>query len=173
MRTLLAAVVALSCAAFGSAQMPSMEPGPEMKKLDWIIGDWVGEISMSAMGMDMSGTSTYKVSWHGQQMKIDSVQVLMGMEMPETSFTAWNPETKKYEYWGYSHMAPMPRHEVGELKDGKLVMVSDPWTVMGQTTVSRSTMWLDGEKLKFLLEFKEGDSWNKVGDGTFTRKSAR
>ena len=42
-KRMLILVAALFAAVTASAQMPKFDPPPELKKLDWMIGEWKGE----------------------------------------------------------------------------------------------------------------------------------
>lgn len=171
-RWILAATLLL-VTVFAHAQAPSMEPPAELKKLDWMIGEWSGNVKMSMEGMDMEGVMTYSLSWSGQFIKGISVWDVQGMKMTEDMYMGWDPQKGKYSSYTFTNFAPTPRIEWGESKGDTTVWMSEPWiTSPGQpATLSRVTLTkVSGSEMKFLLEFKAGDQWQKIGDAVFKKK---
>ena len=57
-----------------------------------------------------------------------------------------------------------------------ITFISEPWNVgmPGGPTVSRATITKkSNDEYTFVLEFKNGDKWDKVGDGSAKRKAAK
>ena len=171
-RLLLAATLLLTT-VFATAQVPNMEPPAELKKLEWMMGNWSGNVKMSMEGMDMEGMMTYSVTWSGQFLKSTSTWDVMGIKITEDGYTGWDAAKGKYSSYTFTNMAPTPRIEWGEMKDDTTIWTSEPWVTSHEApaTVSRATLAkLSNNELKFSLEFKTGDTWTKVGEGVFKKK---
>lgn len=163
--------VSLCIAALSSAQ--TSEAPAEIKSLDWMIGEWTAAIKWSMMGMNADGPITWKVEKEGPFMKQSTVMEMLGSKMTESSYLGWDAKKKKYWMHSYTNFAPTPRIEWGEQKGDVMILISDPWEVSsptGAATVSRSTMTRKGEEVHFVLEFKNGEKWDKVGEGVFKKK---
>lgn len=165
--TLLIAVAAVAICA----QTPDMGPSAELKKLDWMLGEWTGKMNMDMMGSKFESVQNVKCEWDGKFMKTTSVMDVMGMKMTESMYMGYDPKTKKYTTHSFTNFSPYPRIETGELVGNKFVSISQLWEVDGMApTTSRATLWLEGKALKMTLEFKEGDKWTVVGSGSMTKK---
>lgn len=168
----IATLVALMAgAAIGSAQMlPPLSP--EMKKLDWFLGSWSGKVNWTMP--DMTGETDYAFTNEvvGQFIRSTSKMVVAGMSIEEVGYIGYDPDKKKYSSHTFTNMAPTPRVEWGVADgDSKLVFHSEPWNVMGSATSSRATILRKGaDEMSFILEFKTGETWSKVGEGNFKRK---
>lgn len=159
--------------ALANAQVPNMEPPAEIKKLDWMIGDWSGNVKMSVEGMEFEGEMVYKVGWSGQFIKMSSVWNAAGMRMTDEGFMGWDASKGKYSSYTFSNMSPVPRIEWGEMKGDALVFVSEPWAEGSGAppTTSRATLTMKSKsEMDFLLEFNTGDTWTKVGSAVFRKK---
>ena len=173
-RTILifAAAIATSSAW---AQMPELEPSPELKKMSWMMGEWSGTGTFVIPDVpEMDVTISFKAEWDGQFLKQTAINDFGMMQMTETMLLGYDPDKAEYVSYGFSNIAPKPRIEHGKLNGDALVMVSEPWSTMGQEPmVSRSTMTkVDDDTVKMKLEFKMGDNWTVVTDMTFKRKKA-
>ncbi len=173
MTRLAFATALLLTVALAAAQIPNMEPPTELKKFDWMIGTWSGNVKMSFEGMDMEGVMTYNVSKSGQFIKMSSVWDAMGMKMMEDAYVGWDAGKGKYSCHTFTNMAPTPRVEWGEVKGDTQTWISEPWAGApgAPPTVSRASLTrVSNTQMKFTLEFKAGDTWTKVGDGVFKKK---
>src|SRR5687767_12459664 len=95
---ILAVLTFTFVSVIGLAQAPDLAPPPELKKLDWYIGEWSGKVKWSMMGMPPTEEETsFKNEWEGQFLKSTSVMTMSGMKMTEVSFIGWNPKTKAYD----------------------------------------------------------------------------
>jgi hypothetical protein len=166
-------VVGLAVFGLGIAQEPQMAPAPELKKLEWFLGEWNGKVKWSMPGMDATEeTMSFKNEWEGQFIKSSSVMSMSGTKMTEVGYIGWNPKTKKYDNYTFTNFAPTPRIEHGELDGDKMTFTSDPWDVMETPVVGRATVTRKSPtELAFLLEFKMGDAWQKVAEGAFKKKA--
>ena len=87
---------------------------------------------------------------------------------------AWDAKEKKFVSWTFTNYAPMPRVDKGTMTGNTFVSISEPWDAPGmEGTVGRFTMIKKSDsEMTFVLEFKEGDSWSKVADGGYKKKTA-
>ena len=162
-----------SMSLFAVAQdMPSMVPPEELKKLEWMLGEWTGTMNWTEPGMEGEMSSSMKVEVEGQFYKTTASNKMGEMTMTEVSYMGWDPKDKKFVSWTFTNFAPTPRIERGTFEGDKFVSVSDPWEVMGRTIVGRGTMTKTSDtEATFVLEFKEGDDWMKVADGKMKKKA--
>jgi hypothetical protein len=168
---LLTLALAVSATLF--AQAPSMEPPAELKKLDWYLGEWSGKVKWSFPDMPASEEDmSFKNEWEGQFMKSTSTMSMSGMKITEVGYTGWNAKTKKYDSYTFTNFAPTPRIEHGEIDGDKVVFLSEPWEVMGADMTSRVTMMKkSAAELSFTIDFKMGENWQKVAEGSLKKKA--
>lgn len=158
--------------ALVSAQMP--EPSAEVKALDWMLGEWSGTVKWTMMGTETDAQMSWKGEREGLFLKRTTLTEMMGMKMTEACYSGWDDKKKKYWTHIYTNFAPGPRMEDGELKGDVFVSVSEPWDTgsgSGPTT-GRATFTKKGADIHYTLEFKEGEKWEKVAEGTFKKKKA-
>jgi hypothetical protein len=168
-KTLLSFLMLLA-GSVAMAQTP--EPPAELKQLDWMVGEWTGQVKWTMMGMNAEGPMTWKVEKEAMFFKQTSTMDIGGMKFSEVGYVGWDAKKKKFSSHTFTSFAATPRIEWGEIKGNQDVFTSEPWDAgdpNGPTT-SRATMTRKGDEVAFLLEFKEGDKWTKVGEGTFKRK---
>ncbi len=174
MKRIFSVLMLMSVGAVYAAQEPVMAPPPELKKMQFMVGEWTGKMKWTMAGVPAeSSDMPFKVEWAGQFLKTSSTMTMAGMSMVETGYIGWDAKRKDYTSWTFSNFAPMPRIEHGKFEGDKFISVSEPWdTGMGEPTVGRATTTkVTDIMISFLLEFKEGDKWNKVAEGTFTKKN--
>lgn len=173
LRTMLGALMLALSAAMASAQMPG--PSDEIKKLDWMLGEWTGSVKWNLPEMpEMTAAMTVKTDWDGNFLRSTSSSDMGGMAITESCYIGWDPGAKRYTMWTFTNFGQMPRIEHGNLDGDKLVTVSEPWDVgmPGGPTVSRVAMHKkSATEMTFILEFKNGDKWDKVGEGSFSKKA--
>ncbi len=168
---LMAAASVVSALCWG--QMPDTSPAPEMMKFDWLVGEWESTSTWAMPDVpEMSVETTMKVEWDGQFLRHTSVYVYAGfMNFTETLMLGYDPTTERYSSSAFTNMAPTPRIEHGRLVGSTLVMLSEPWLINGEESVSRATVVkTSDDAFRFILEFKDGDDWDVISDGTFRRK---
>ena len=173
MTRLFFAAALLLTSVFATAQVPNMEPPAELKKFEWMLGDWSGNVKMSMEGMELEGVMTYSMSWYGQFMKGSWVWDGMCMKMTDEGYVGWDAAKGKYSSYTFTNMSPVPRIEWGEIKGDSVIWVSEPWVTSPEAppTISRATLTKrPGNQMKFVLEFKEGDQFTKVGEAVFKQK---
>lgn len=172
MRKILLVAAASIVSAFCFGQVPEFAPAAELKKFDWLVGDWESSAKWTMTGMDpMDVKSTIKAEWDGQFLKQVGTSDFAGfMKMTETMMLGYDPDKQEYTSWAFTNFAPTPRFEHGKLQGDTLVMVCDAWAAMGDVTSSRATITkVNNNEFKLKLEFKEGDKWTVVTDSVYKR----
>ncbi|MCH7540120.1 MAG: DUF1579 family protein [Proteobacteria bacterium] len=172
MRKILLMAAASIISAFCWGQVPEMGPSDEIKKFDWMVGEWHSKTVWTMPGMgEVKVESNMRVEWDGQFLRQTAKIDFDGMIMTELSMFGYDPYKEKYYSSSFTNMAPTPRIEWGTFEDDTLVMVSEPWQIRGDESVSRATLVkVSDDEIKFKLEFKYGDSWTVVSDSVFKRK---
>lgn len=167
---LIAAASLISALCWG--QEFDLSPRPEVQKLDWLIGNWESSGVWSMEGMEMNVETTVKVEWDGQFLRHTTVSDFVGMmTMTETMMFGYDPAKEWYFSSAYTNMSPTPRIEFGRLVGNTLVMVSEPWQIEGDASVSRVTLVkVSNDEYIFTLEFQEGEKWNVINKSVFKRK---
>ena len=171
MKKLLLIFAIVSAAVLSGAQ--EMSPPKELKKLDWLLGNWSGKVKWTMPGMAGESDMKLTVTMDGMFQKQVSIMTMDGQESLETSYVGWDPKKKVYSSWTFTNFAPTPRVEKYVISGNKIVATSQPWEVgmPGGPTSSRATMIRSGNKFSVSLEFMMGKKWTKVGSGTFTKGS--
>ena len=168
------AILSVGLTAMMSAGQ-EMGPSPELKKMDWMIGKWSGNVKWSIPGTpETEAPMDYECTWDGNFIKSSSTMEMAGMgKMTETGYLGWDAKNSKYVMYVFTNFSHDPRIERGTLDGNKLLMVSDPFNVQGQDIVGRATQTRkDDGSVHFLLEFKMGEEWAKVAEGTFKKKNS-
>lgn len=171
MRRMILMVLASIVANLAFGQEMQMAPPAEVKKLDWMIGDWTSKATFTMPEMPpMDVTMTIRCEYDGQFLKQTVVNDFAGMKMTETFYLGWDPTTKKYVSYAFTNFASTPRIERGTMTGDVLTMVSDPWTVDGTTHVSRAIQTKTGtDSMRLKLEFQVEGKWAPAMDATVTR----
>lgn len=161
----LAVLAASLCMA-----QPNTEPSDEVKKFDWMVGDWESSSVWNIAGMENAVEAKVSIVWDGQFLRHTSVNDFGMMVMTETMMFGYDAKNRWYYSSAYTNISPMPRVEYGRLVGSTLVMISDPWEITDDVAVSRVTIVkVSDDEYTFTLEFKEGDSWALVNESTFKR----
>lgn len=164
--------LALMCSAAGFSHAQMTPPLPEqMKTLSVFLGDWSGDMKMMMPGATeaMNVPTVVKVTMHGvfQEMIYTLDMGEMGKFTGHT-FVTWDEASKSYKGWGFDENAPEPRIDKGAWDGKRLVLTSEPHGGM----VSRVSFEPKGkDEMMFLLEMKNGEKFEKMGEATYKRKS--
>ena len=171
-KTACMALLAMCSLAAIAQEIPP--PPAELKKLDWMVGEWSGKVKWTMAGVPESEeTMDFKVDWDGNFLRSTSKMTMMGMSVTESVYIGWDAKSNKYLCHTFTNLSNDPRIERGTLDGKTFTTVSDPWSVMGSEAVGRATQRLnDDGSIYFLLEMKEGDKWTKMSEGTFKKKTA-
>jgi len=176
MRRLSTIVVTLLLAAVAFAQMGPPKPGPELKKLDYFVGNWTSEGDMKPGPMGPGGkiTTTDKLEWMdgGFFVVIHSnwKSVSMG-DGTGIAFMGYDPNEKVYTYDEFN--------SAGEANHSKGTVDGDTWTwtsdvKMGPMTMKgRFTMKIVSPT-SYTYKFEvspDGTNWNVVMDGKDTKSN--
>lgn len=174
MKRALGLLTLLSIAAFAFAQMGPPKPGPELKKLDYFVGNWdsTGDSKPGPMGPGGPMTMQTTAKWMEGGFFVvqnNTFKSQMG-DGSGMSFIGYDPQEKVYTYSEFNSM--------GEAFQAKGTVDGDTWTwnsdmKMGpQTIKSRFTeKILAPTSYTFKFEMSmDGTTWNTVMDGKATKK---
>jgi hypothetical protein len=176
MNTILTAV--LLATAIAPAQDPMMPaPPPELKALNWMLGDFNTDLKMyepgQTEGMPVPGTTTAKMSLGDVYIESRFEADMGGMKMTGLQMTSFDPATKEYVAWWFDSMAPGVLELRGKLTGQVLVLTSKPIEIPGMPGkhAFRATNGLKGPgKFLFRLEMDSGEGWYKMMEGMMTKK---
>jgi hypothetical protein len=163
--------VALFLIPMVAALAQDMSSPKQVTDLGWMVGKWSGSGKMAFGGQETAMTTTMTVSFDGQFLKLVSTDASSQYKATKTSMIGWDAAKSQYVSYSFINFAPTARIAHGKMDAGKLVMVSDPWEAEGMTMVLRETMSkLSDTKCGLILEFKNGDKWDKSMDYVLTKK---
>ena len=159
-----------------SAQMPD-KPGPEVKKLDYFIGNWTteGTIAQGPWGMGGKFTATDSIEWMpGNFFVVGHSDFKMPPELggdgKETSFMGYDTNQNVYTYDGFNSQG---RHE-----SSKGSVSGDTWTWTstenygGQDIKQKMTIKIvspTSHTMKFEVSM-DGTNWIPFMDAKVTKK---
>jgi hypothetical protein len=170
---ILAAWLALAAAAVAQMEMP--KPGPELKKLDVLVGTWTLDADMKpgAMGPGGKVTETEKCEWMEGNFflacQIDYKSTAMG-NGSGASYMGYSTDDKAYTYREFNSW--------GEFADSRGSVDGDTWTwtsdekMGGMAMKSRFTMKItSATSYNFTFEMSQdaGAKWTLVMDGKATK----
>ena len=161
----------LAMVPMASALAQSAEPPSQITDLNWMVGTWTGSGKFAIHGMEMDMNVTVTCSIEGQFLKTVAVNDYGAIKMEETQYTGYDAEKKEYFAYSFTNVSPAPRVQRGKLEGNSLVMLSEPWTVMGESMTARgATTKVSATKMKMGLDIKNGDKWDKASEFELTKK---
>lgn len=171
---LLFCVILMTTAAM-QAQMGPPTPAPELKKLDFMVGNWSAEGTMT-MGPG-TPTSKWTTNTHAEWMQgnfflVENSDMDLGPmgKGKEVAYLGYDPERKMYTYRAFNSM--------GEAEDSTGNVDGDTWTwtsdehMNGMTMKGRFTMKVlspTSYTMKFELS-QDGTTWTTAMEGKATKK---
>jgi Protein of unknown function (DUF1579) len=161
-------------AVCAQAQMPAATPGPELKKLAFLAGNWAmdGDLKSGPMGPGGKVTGTEQIEWMEGGFFLVSHSTFKGAGMGNgtgISFYGYDPNEKVYTYDEFNSM--------GEAEHSKGTVDGDTWTwtsdekMGGMTMKGRFTMKIlspTSYSFKFDMS-QDGTTWTAVMDGKSTK----
>ena len=172
-RVMLSAVLA-GVTASAQAQMDMPKPAPELKKLDYFVGNWKleGEMKPSQMGPGGKMTMTETLGWMEGNFFLVSHSKFQGAGMGAGSATAYmgyDADKKAYTYDEFSSM--------GEAVHSTGTVEGDTWTWLGDSKMGTQMMKgrftmviLSPRSYTYKFEMSsDGTTWNAVMDGKATK----
>ena len=137
MTLICAALFAILAGASLKAQMGPATPSPELKKLDFMAGDWTSEGDIKA-GVGMPG-GKFTVSSHAEWMEGNFFLVehsdadMAGMgKFKEMAVIGYDPDRKVYTYQAFNSM--------GQNETSTGTLDGDTWTWLSDEHFGRNTM---------------------------------
>lgn len=179
----LTAALVLSLTSWAGQDSKSQTPfaAPvEVKKLDFLAGNWSAEQKTYMPGSNTAQTSPASVrcQWILQgrflSYRYQTSFPGMGDYQGQLLFT-YDPEAKTYRSWWFDSMSAQVSASEGNFEGSKLIMVSKPEEVPGMGIVSMRTTFepKPNKEVYFLLEMKMGEKWEKMLEADFKRSEAK
>lgn len=172
---LVCSVILAATAVSVSAQMGPPAPAPELKKLDFMAGNWSSEGTMNP-GPGMPGgkfTFTSHAEWmDGNYFLVEHSDMDLGAmgKGKELAILGYDPDKKVYTYHAFNSM--------GEAEDSTGTVDGDTWTwtsderMNGMTMKGRFTMKVlssTSYTMKFELS-PDGTKWMTGMEGKATKQ---
>lgn len=162
-------------AAMGFAQMGEPIPTDELKKVQFLVGDYSGKEKVTMMSptpVDSTSKSHGEMKLGGRYLQthveynITGAPTMTGMHM-----LTYNAAKKMYEAWWFDSEVTGAMHMTGNFEGDKLVLTSDPTPMPGMgDAIMRVSWWKNGEKgVRFNLDMKQGDKFVTVMDGDYQK----
>jgi len=155
-------------------QQPSVQPADALAKLAFMQGDWTGKQDFNMQGgpaMVGDATDRIETGIAGKYLCEMLSTTLPGRKPTDTRhFISYDAKAQKYTAWWFNDTSYHPTALTGDLAGNKLVLMSDasaPGPVLRATYESPTT-----DKLTYLLEMKNGDTWTRLFLTTYQRKTA-
>ena len=180
MRGFLASVL-LFIASLGIAHaqgMPDMSPPAEMNAVQFMTGNFKGNVNFYFNGQKAASTCTSKAERELNDRYLHTM-ITYEMPMPGTKpmkmqgmhMLTYDPQAKQYVAYWFDGTVPYAMHMTGNFDGDKLVLISDPTPMEpgGPLGVMRSSWWKTSKGVGFSLEVKNGDAWSPLMDGEFTK----
>lgn len=169
----LAILPLLLIASFGLSQEMMMPlPTAELKAIEWLNGDFKGDLTFSFGGEATKGSGTVKAAMtlNGRYSRAMHTYTMAPNtpEMEGMHMLTYNPDKKKYVATWFDGAGPGSIEMVGDLKDNVL-QLTGPAEMMGQKMNMRATYSKKDGGFGFLLEMEQGGSWMKLIEGTFKK----
>lgn len=173
LRSVYVAMLLLVSAAFVQSQMAPPSPAPELKKLDFLAGNWNddADIKSGPMGAGGKMTITDKNDWMPGGFFLELRSTFTGAmgSGSDVAYMGYDSDEKKFTYDEFS--------STGEHEHSTGTVDGDTWTwladekVGAQTMKGRYTMKvLSGTSYTFKFELSpDGSTWNTVMDGKATK----
>ena len=172
---LVCSIILAATAVSVSAQMGPPAPAPELKKLDFMAGNWTSEGTMNP-GPGMPGgkfTFTSHAEWmDGNYFLVEHSDMDLGPmgKGKELAILGYDPDKKVYTYRAFNSM--------GEAEDSTGTVDGDTWTwtsdehMNGMTMKGRFTMKVlspTSYTMKFELS-QDGTKWMTGMEGKATKQ---
>jgi hypothetical protein len=155
------------------AQQRSVQPADALVKLSFMQGNWTGHQDFeTGGGPAMVGEATDRIETGiaGKYLCEMLSTTLPGRKPTDTRhFISYDRQTGKYKAWWFNDTSYHPMELTGDLAGNRLVLMSDasaPGPVLRATYESPTA-----DKLTFLLEMKNGNSWTRLFLTTYARKA--
>jgi hypothetical protein len=172
MKSLVCVLLAVNC-TLALGQQPATQPADALNKLSFMQGDWAGKQVFNTNGgpaMVGDASDRVEIGIAGKYL-CEMLSTTLPERKPTDTrhFISYDKQTGKYTAWWFNDTSYHPTALTGELAGNKLVLMSDPAApgpVLRATYESASA-----DKLTFLLEMKNGDSWTRLFLTTYSKNA--
>lgn len=158
------------------AQEPAPRPDAELKAIEYLVGkfDTKDKMHMSPTEtVESKGTSDSKWVLMKRYISMDNTGTMGGVPFEGHMMVTYNEMAKRYEASWFDSMGGASLKASGQIKDGTLEMVSEPYSPGGPPMIFRlSYKPIDAKSFNFKLEMKVGEAdWSNVITSVYTKKS--
>ena len=172
MRFVICILVALGGLSAFSQQQSKPAAADGLSGLAFMEGDWVGQQDFNTRGGPaMVGAATDNIA---VCIEAKYVCEMLSTTLPNRKptdtrhFISFDKQTGKYMAWWFNDTSVQPMALTGDVSGGKLVLLSD--ASAGGPVLRATYERTPEDKLTFLLEMKEGNSWTKLFLTTYGKK---
>ena len=163
----LAALLVFAVTAIAASQQHNPTPVPELQKISFMQGHWVGTQTFNTDGppMAMEAANQVEMAIGGRYIEEKLATTLPNHTRSDTRhFLTFDPESGLFKAWWFNDSSPGgPMMLEGKLDGRKLVMQSVPSPEKKMSPVFRATYESEsGNRLTFALELKTGDAWRPL-----------
>ena len=151
--------------AFAQGDSEPPKPGPEHKKLDYLVGDWTtqGEATATPFSPAYKWSGTFTYEWLPGEFfllrRLDSKRSDIGTTK-SVQIAGYDTESKMYTWYGVNSRG-------GGGNVAKMTLTSDTWTDTGERTVEgktfkvrRTIKMVPPDAIDYKLEYSEdGKTW--------------
>ncbi len=161
------------------AQMMEMpKPGPELNKLDFLVGNWMAEVTMYPSDFGPGGQSQGKeaIEWvlDGMFISMDYLDLPADKKMSAykgKGMMTYDTQKKSYRSWWMDNWGSASE-SVGDWTDEKTLVLSHQQEFMGQKFHEKFIYKiLDQNKFHFQIDHsKDGKEFKKAMEATYTKE---
>ena len=168
--------LAIALASVSMAQEPAPRPDAELKAIEYLVGkfDTKDKMHMSPTEtVESKGTSDSKWVLMKRYISMDNTGTMGGVPFEGHMMVTYNEMAKRYECSWFDSMGGASLKAKGQIKDGVLEMVSDPYDAGGPPMIFRlSYKPVNKHEVSFKLEMKMGEgAWTDVISSTYMKKT--
>ena len=148
----------------------------ELKECDYMIGHWVGKMTMptgTGKDMEMDGTLDIEKTVDGHYIRQSHKLTGGGMgDMSGMLMLTYDPVAKSWRSWWFDSSAPGVMEFSGNKEGDAMVLTSKPTDISGQSGLVMRSTWkkLSDTKAAYTIDMKEGDKWTTFLSGRFEKK---
>jgi len=170
-------IIATFCiSVFAYAQEMQLPPLLEMKEVEFLLGNWKGDLTFCFMGQESKSTGTIKCTRALQDRYLhamNSYEVTGMGKMEGLQLLSYDPEKKQFIGYWFDSSAPAAMELSGTKSGNVLQLISKPTKVPGMPgePVFRATWTKSSDTaIEFALDLKNGDKWEKMIAGKYKKE---
>jgi len=157
------------------AQEQAVPAPPEMKMADFMLGEWTNSESVVDGGKKFDYTFRLSITkaLGDRYLLVKHVHNDPGQQDVEgMHMLKYDPVEKLWRAWWFISTESAVTELSGNFENDKLVMISKPFktgAVPGDVVLRASWQATAEKGLRFLMDFKQGDTWTNLIDRTYKK----